>query len=71
MVREMRVPSSSNSNSTPVLMIVLYGEISAIRTDGDGLDSDALLEVCISRVIGVLALEDFLSAEGVDEGGPS
>lgn len=44
---------------------------SIIRTDSNGLDPDALFEVCVSRVIGILALEDFLSAEGVDKGSSS
>lgn len=38
------------------------------RTNGDGLDPDALLDMRISIVVGVLALQDLLSAEGVDEG---
>ena len=42
-----------------------------IHTNGNGLDPDALFEVCIRRVIGVLALENFLSAKGVDKGGSS
>ena len=39
------------------------------RTDGQGLDLDALLLVGRVRVIAVLVVEDGLSAEGVDKGG--
>ena len=39
------------------------------RTDCDWLNLDAFLDVCDGRVIRVLVLEDFLAAEGVDEGG--
>lgn len=42
-----------------------------MRTNGDGLDPDALLEVCVGGVIGVLWLKDLLPAEGVDKGGSS
>lgn len=42
-----------------------------LRTDGDGLDLDAFLDVGGGRVVGLLMTEDSLVAEGVDEGGPS
>jgi hypothetical protein len=66
-VKEMRVPSSSNSNSTIPLVSLLSGQedLSEIRTNGDGLDLDAFLEVCIGRIISILSLEDLLPAEGV------
>jgi len=38
-----------------------------MRTNGDGLDSDALLEMGICRIIGVLSLKDFLPAESIHE----
>ncbi len=38
-----------------------------MRTDGDGLDSNALLEVSVCRIISILSLEHFLSAESVYE----
>jgi len=41
------------------------------RTDSDGLDLDALLDVGRVGVIRVLVLEDLLSAERVHEGGPA
>ena len=40
----------------------------ALRTNGDGLDSDAFLEVCVCRIVGIFSLEDFLSAKSVDKG---
>lgn len=39
-----------------------------LRTNSDRLDPDALLKVCIRCVVGIFSLEDFLAAEGVDEG---
>lgn len=39
------------------------------RTDCDGLNLDAVLDVGIVGIIGVLVLEDVLTAEGVDKGG--
>ena len=39
-----------------------------LRTNGDRLDSDTFLEMCICRVVGIFSLEDFLPAEGIDEG---
>jgi len=40
-----------------------------MRTNGDGLDSDTLLNMSICRIISVLSLEDFLSAQGIHKGG--
>jgi hypothetical protein len=39
-----------------------------MRTNGDGLDSDAFLEVCVGRIVSILCLKDLLSAERVDKG---
>ena len=41
------------------------------RTDGDGLDLDALLEMCRRRVVRLFVCEDLLAAERVDKGGPA
>lgn len=48
---------------------MLGGEFA--RTDGDGLDLDALLDMGAVGIVGVLVGEDALAAEGVDEGGPA
>jgi len=63
MVREMRVPSSSNSNSARYQHVyrLVYRRI-RLRTDGDGLDSDTLLNMSVCRIVSILSLEDFLSA---------
>lgn len=45
--------------------------LSAERTDGDGLDLNALLDVRYGRVVRLLVLEDLLATEGVDECGPA
>lgn len=70
MVREMRVPSSSSSvylsMGDPAIG---SGRGDSRRTDGQGLDLDALLLVGRVGVIAVLVVEDGLSAEGVDKGG--
>jgi hypothetical protein len=42
-----------------------------IRTNSNWFDPDALLKVCVGRVVGILALEDLLSAEGIDKGSSS
>ncbi len=39
------------------------------RTDGDGLNLDAVFDVSIVGIIGILVLENVLAAEGVDKGG--
>ena len=41
----------------------------SIRTDGDGLDLDALFEMGVGWVIRVLAFQHLLAAEGIDESG--
>jgi len=38
-----------------------------MRTNGDGLDSDTLLEMSVCRIIGILSLKDFLSAKSIHE----
>jgi hypothetical protein len=38
-----------------------------MRTNGDWLDSDPFLEVCVCRVIGILSLEHLFPAKGVHE----
>ena len=38
-----------------------------MRTNGDGLDSDALFEMSVCRIIGILSLKDFFSAESIHE----
>ena len=42
-------------------------EVLVMRTNGDGLDSDTLLEMGVCRIIGILSLKDFLPAEGIHE----
>lgn len=37
-------------------------------TNGDGLDADALLNVSVGRIVGILALQHLLAAESVHEG---
>jgi hypothetical protein len=41
------------------------------HTDCDGLDLDALLDVCGCWVVNLLVSEHLLAAEGVDEGCPA
>ena len=50
---------------------MLGGCLSFKRTDSNGLDLDALLDVGGVGVIAVLVGEDGLPAEGVDEGSPA
>ncbi len=42
-----------------------------MRTDGDGLDLDAVLDMGGIRVVGFLVRQDSLTAEGVHKGGPA
>jgi hypothetical protein len=42
-----------------------------MRTDGDRLNLNAFLDVSGGRVVRLLVAEHGLSAEGIDEGGPS
>lgn len=71
MVREIRVPSSSNSSSDEERRVSIHEQLSggdSQLTHGDGLDADALLDVSVGSIIGILALQNLLSAESVDEG---
>ena len=40
-----------------------------MRTDGDGLDLDTLLDMGGSRVVGLLVSKHGLAAQGINEGG--
>lgn len=46
-------------------------DVVLIRTNGHGLDLDAVLDMGAVGVIGVLVADHRLSAESVDEGGPA
>ena len=61
----MRVPSSSNSSSVAQHQYGYATAVSIVRTNGDGLDSDTLLEMSIGSIIGILSGEDLLSTESV------
>jgi hypothetical protein len=65
MVSEMRVPSSSSSERCQLEALVCT--LPRLRTDCDGLDLDALLDVGGAGVVRLLVLKDRLAAEGVDE----
>lgn len=71
MVREMRVPSSSSSNSVADSQHVYFEELAVETpielTNCDGLYPDALFNVRIGGIVGVLAGQDVLAAEGVDK----
>ena len=74
MVNEIRVPSSSSSSSSigvslPIVQADVHGE--SIRTNGDGLDLDTILDMGIARVIGILVLQDALAAQGIDKRRPA
>ena len=77
MVSEMRVPSSSSSESSGLLATEYtrrgaHGHADGIkigRTDGDGLDPHALLDMGVLGVVGILALQDLLATECVDKSG--
>jgi hypothetical protein len=64
----MRVPSSSSSRSESFSLIAAAA-YDQLRTDGDRLNLDAILEMRVRWVISILALEDFLAAQCVDKGG--
>jgi hypothetical protein len=71
MVREIRVPSSSNSSSVEDRWVSIHERLSggdSQLTDGDGLDADTLLDVSVFSIVGILALQNLLAAESVDEG---
>lgn len=54
------------------LSVVLFGmDVVLIRTNGHGLDLDAVLDMGAVGVIGVLVVDHRLSAESVNEGGPA
>lgn len=42
-----------------------------MRTDGDGLDLDTLLDMGSVRVVRLLVCQDALAAQSVDKGGPA
>jgi hypothetical protein len=69
MVSEMRVPSSSSSGTGSANCAANDNPLSR-HTDGDGLDLDALLNVCRGGVVRLLMLEDLLATESVHEGCP-
>lgn len=69
MVREIRVPSSSNSSSGMNISVCGNGIGATPPTDGHGLDLDAILDVGAIGVVGVLVGDDGLAAESVDKGG--
>lgn len=73
MVKEIRVPSSSNSSSARCQVMIgnksRWGDGVYKHTDCDGLDLDAVLDVSTVGVIGLLVREHRLAAQGVDEGG--
>lgn len=56
------------SQSTFVLLGI---EVLLIRTNGHGLDLDALLDMGAVGVVGVLVADHRLSTESVDKGGPA
>jgi hypothetical protein len=73
-VSEMRVPSSSSSRerqSAHMFLPPSSKRASCQRTDGDGLDLDALLDMGCVGIIRILVLEDLLPAQRVHEGGPA
>jgi hypothetical protein len=70
MVREIRVPSSSNSSSVEDRWVSIHERLpggDSQLTDGDGLDADTLLDVSVFSIVGILALQNLLAAESVDE----
>ena len=76
MVSDIRVPSSSSSSSTacpgqPHRSSEGEGKgrlIERAHTDGDRFDSDALLEMGVGGIVGVLGLQHSLAAQSVNEG---
>ena len=73
MVKEMRVPSSSNSSSRSGQLIGYDSkrDRTRMRTNSDGLDLDAFLDVSAGGIFRFLVSEHRLAAECVDEGGPA
>jgi hypothetical protein len=74
MVSEIRVPSSSSSNSYALQSVKAFLDgpcwCSGLPTNCGGLDLHALLNVCNVCVVRVLVFDDLLAAKGVHEGGP-
>jgi hypothetical protein len=71
-VREIRVPSSSNSSSGGFISFPSdMNRFIATRTNSDGLDSDTLFKVGVGRIICILSLEDLLPAQCVHESSPT
>lgn len=70
MVREMRVPSSSSSNSAVGVSgnREKQGRWAQPHTDGNGLDLDAILNVGAIGVVRLLVGKDGLATERVDKG---
>jgi hypothetical protein len=66
MVSEMRVPSSSSSALVSLVGWSLQWT-SCTRTDSDGLDLNALLDMGSGWIVGILVVEDSFPAEGIDE----
>lgn len=70
MVKEMRVPSSSNSSSrkgeNQKVFFVL--QVVGVLTNGDRLDLDTILDVSNGSIVGILVGQDALAAESVYEG---
>jgi hypothetical protein len=71
MVREMRVPSSSSSNSVDrwLRQVIRFDNVEAARelTNGDWLNPDAFLKMCIRGIVSIFTLEDLLAAKSVYE----
>lgn len=69
MVKEMRVPSSSSSSSDLSRQpdVNIREPQAPSRTNSDGLDLDAILDVNIGGIVRVLVLEDIFATERVDK----
>jgi hypothetical protein len=69
-LRAIRTPSSSNSACTYARQPgTHHSDSGSTRTDAVGLDADALLNVGVGGVAGLLVAEDVGLAQGVHEGG--
>ena len=69
MVREIRVPSSSNSRSARIQHHLYFSNRAWARTDCDRLDLDAFLKVGIVRIVRVFASKNLFATKSVYEGG--
>lgn len=72
MVSEMRVPSSSSSSSTQMAVSwfpsqTRHPNYHQLLTDSVWLNANALLQVSVGWVVGILSLKDLLPAKSVDE----